>query len=223
MTTPIIRLILIFNKMNKLISFSVFILLGLYTSKASKVAVYNIPLIRVEVSGDTLNNEIVQLSSGTDELCRSQFEDGKIQIIWKCNGTRFMFVLLNKTNSPLTIDWDKIIFVDTEGEAGNVIHSGVKYIDRNNGQLKTIVPKMAKLNDFLIPSKNCVFNNGSYFRPASWQENYLFPCVYKKSSDLKKDAPNLIGKTMRVEMPLFIDGEEQIYSFYFELNELMND
>lgn len=100
------------------------------------------------------------MASDDNGLLRSQYEDSLIQIIWKCDGKRFWFNLLNKTNYPITIDWDNIVFVDTDSEIGNVIHSGTKYIDRNNGQLKTIVPRKAKISDFLVPSKNCVFNQG---------------------------------------------------------------
>lgn len=209
--------------MKKLLFLLILFTTGFNLAYASKIAVYSIPLTRVEMlQTDSINNSdpIKILESDADGHIRSQYEDSLIQIIWKCDGIRFRFVLLNKTNFPLTIDWDRIMYVDTEGEAGNIIHNGVKYNERNNGQLKTIVPKLAKLNDFLVPSKNCVFRNGGYFSVGGWAENYLFPCVYKKAKDLKNNAPNLIGKTMRIEMPINIDGVEYIYTFYFELSDL---
>lgn len=129
---------------------------------AAKVAVYSIPLTRVEmVQTDSIVSDPVEiLASDSDGLIKSQFEDSRIQIIWKCDGTRFKFVLLNKTNLPLTIDWDKIVYVDTNGEAGNVIHSGVKYNERNQGQLKTIVPKLAKATISLFHPEIVFFSAG---------------------------------------------------------------
>lgn len=208
--------------MKKLLLFFVLIMAGANFVYASKIATYSIPLTRVEMlQADSVGADPIKiLASDADGLMRSQYEDSRIQVIWKCDGIRFRFILLNKTNYPLTIDWDKIICVDTEGEIGNVIHNGTKYNERNSGQLKTIIPKMAKLNDFLVPSKNCVFNRGGYFTVGRWQENYLFPCVYKNAKDLNSHAPNLIGKTMRLEFPIVINDIEYNYTFYFELSDL---
>lgn len=191
---------------------------------ASKIAVYSIPLTRVELlETDSVNADPIKiLASDSDGLTRSQYEDERLQVIWKCDGIRFRFVLLNKTNYPMTIDWDKIVYVDTEDETGNVIHNGVKYNERNQGQIKSVIPKLAKLNDFLVPSKNCVFNQGGYFSVGGWRENYLFPCVYKKQKDLNNNAPNFIGKTMRLDFPIEIGGKEYNYTFYFELTDLAN-
>ncbi len=210
--------------MRKFVFITIAITLFTFSITAKKTAVYSIPLTLVEnnVSKYSESDRIDILASDDNGLLRSQYEDSLIQIIWKCDGKRFWFNLLNKTNYPITIDWDNIVFVDTDSEIGNVIHSGTKYIDRNNGQLKTIVPRKAKISDFLVPSKNCVFNQGGYFTIGGWQENYLFPCVYKNQKTLDRDAPNFIGKTMRIDMPMQIGDKEHGYSFYFELKDLLN-
>ena len=129
--------------MKKLLLFFVLIMAGANFVYASKIATYSIPLTRVEMlQADSVGADPIKiLASDADGLMRSQYEDSRIQVIWKCDGIRFRFILLNKTNYPLTIDWDKIICVDTEGEIGNVIHNGTKYNERNSGQLKKIIPK----------------------------------------------------------------------------------
>lgn len=210
--------------MKKIILALVLVLSCIDILHASKVAVYSIPLTRVELmQADSITAApITMLASDTDGHLRSQYEDNNIQIIWKCNGVRFWFVLLNKTNFPITIDWDKITFVDIEGEIGNVIHTGIKYNERNNGQLKSIVPKLAKINDFLVPSKSCFLRPAGYFTAGGWDESYLFPCIYKNKKELKKGAPSYVGKTMRIEFPITIGNTEYNYTFYFELAELIN-
>lgn len=187
-----------------------------FSLAAKKIATYSIPLTRVEKLNLESDPNSIKIVSDDDEgPLRTQYEDSLIQVIWRCDGKRFWFNLLNKTDLPLTIDWDKIVYVGIDDEAGNVIHTGIRYMSRNEGQLKTVVIRKSKISDFLVPSKNCVLN-------WTWQENYLFPCVYKKKKDLEANAPNLIGKTMRIEMPLLIGEDEIIYTFYFELKDLLN-
>lgn len=193
-------------------------LIGGFGYACAKIAAkYSIPLVRVEVSeidsADSL--PITPLEADDDEVTRSQFEDDNIQVIWKCNGQRFYFVLLNKTEERMTVDWDKIVYIDTEGMTGNVIHNGVNYNRRNEGQLKSILPKSSKISDFLVPSENC-FNNG-----FGWNETFLFPCVYKNKKEMWEKANSYIGSQMRIEMPLLIGDKEVTYTFYFELKELL--
>lgn len=202
-----------------------FLLISAFSIYAKKVAMYSIPLSRVEIlnSDDPSAEQVKLLSSDSDGLVRAAYEDSLMQIIWKCDGKRFKFDLLNKTSFPLTIDWNNIVYVDTDGLAGKVIHNGIKYVDRNQEQLKTIVPRLAKTTDFLVPSNNCVFQSGGYFSYAGWSENYLFPCVYKNNKSLKAEAPNLIGKVMRIDFPIMIGDKEYNYAFYFELTDLLNE
>lgn len=193
-------------------------LIGGFGYACAKIAAkYSIPLVRVEVSeidsADSL--PITTLEADDDEVTRSQFEDNNIQIIWKCNGQRFYFVLLNKTEERMTVDWDKIVYIDTEGMTGNVIHNGINYNRRNEGQLKSILPKSSKISDFLVPSENC-FNTG-----FGWNETFLFPCVYKNKKEMWEKANSYIGSQMRIEMPLLIGDKEVTYTFYFELKELL--
>jgi len=63
----------------------------------------------------------------------------------------FGFVLKNETKNPLKIDWDSVSYVDYFGESHKVIHSGIRYIDRNNHQTPTIIPPTSKLTDNIIP------------------------------------------------------------------------
>lgn len=209
--------------MKKILSLIAAITLFSFSMAASKTAVYSIPLTRVEntVGGQADGEKIQILADDEKGLSRSQYEDETIQIIWKCDGKRFWFNMLNKTDYPITIDWDKIVFVGIDDEIGNVIHSGIKYVARNDGQLKTILPKRAKITDFLVPSKNCVYRKTGYFS-GGWEEDFLFPCVYKNQKSLNLDAANFIGKTMRIEMPMQIGDREGGYSFYFELKDVLN-
>lgn len=200
------------------------LLIGLPTIAEAKdyVALYNIPLRKVETRSSSINKEYeddLNILVDDNGIVNSTFEDENIQIIWRCDGKRFWFTLLNKTAYPITIDWDNINFIDINSEANRVIHKGIKYIERNNAQLKTVVPRQSKISDFLVPSKNCVFHRGGYFGGAEWVENYLYPCVYKKKKDMNDEGPNLVNNSMRIDFPIEINGETYSYSFEFLIKD----
>ncbi len=62
------------------------------------------------------------------------------------------FLLKNKTNEVITIDWNKVSFKDYTGSSGNaVMHKGIKYIDCSSIKNPTVVPPKGQLNDIITP------------------------------------------------------------------------
>lgn len=50
------------------------------------------------------------------------------------------------------------------------MHSGVKYIDRNNSQPPNIIPKNASLSDVIIPTDNIYYVSGQY---GGWRDGQV--------------------------------------------------
>ena len=62
------------------------------------------------------------------------------------------FVLTNKTNEVMTIDWNKISFKDYTGSSGNaVMHKGIKYNECSSIKNPTTIPPKGQLSDIIIP------------------------------------------------------------------------
>ncbi|MBO4544615.1 MAG: hypothetical protein J5773_02400 [Verrucomicrobia bacterium] len=139
-----------------------------------------------------------------------RYEDDYIDIIWYIGRTEFNFTLKNKSNHTLKINWDDISYVDINGQVGRVMHSGVKYTDRNNSQPATTVPKNASISDILLPTANVYFDDVIY---KSWQINPLVPKQLFNSN-----APSPIGKTMIIMMPIVIEGIQNDYTFTFQFS-----
>lgn len=99
------------------------------------------------------------------------------------------FSIENKSGHTLKINWDDVSYVDVKGQVGRVMHSGVKYTDRNSSQPATSVPKGANISDILLPTENVYYVSGQY---GGWRETYLIPCVYKTPEDFKSEAPSLV-------------------------------
>jgi len=85
--------------------------------------------------------------------------------------TQIGFVIQNKTDFGIKIDWDDISIIFPGRIASRVIHGGTKLIDRNAAQAQTTVPPSAKIIDSLVPSDHISFTQGQY---GGWETAPLF-------------------------------------------------
>ena len=185
------------------------------------VASYSVGLKTVESPanakqqfGDT---KVVNFQEGTTNKYR--YEDDYINIVWYVDSKQFNFNLTNKSGHTLKINWDDISYVDYNGKTGRVMHSGVKYTERNNSQPSSTVPKGASLTDILLPTENVYYVSGQY---GGWREHNLIPSIYKDEATRAAQAPKYVGKTMTIMMPIVIENVQNDYSFTFIIDELHN-
>lgn len=210
--------------MRKIITLTL-LLISISIFAKNHIAQYSYDLTRIErLDNDSIKYDETNLTVlDAGENKKSRFEDENLQISWRIDGKRFWFTLLNKTKYPIELDWDKISYIDTERNAGNVIHNGINYMRRNNGQPSTLIPQGSQISDFLVPSNNCQLIQGGMFSVGGWVENYLFPCVYKKKKLMFENAPNFIGNTLRIILPIKIKDAEYIYDFEFTITDFISE
>ena len=219
-----IKVILIIkNNMKKFKTlFSIAICALLFSScGVSNLANYSIGLKTVE-SPDNAKQQfgetkIVNFQDG--ETNKYRYEDDYINIVWYVDSKRFYFDLTNKSEHTIKINWDDISYVDYSGKVGRVMHSGVKYTERNNSQPASTVPKGATLSDILIPTENVYFISGQF---GGWREKYLIPCVYNDAATRDAQASSYVGKTMTIMMPIMIENVQNDYTFTFNIDKLLN-
>ncbi len=188
----------------------------------SYVASYSIGLTAVESPADAKQQfgetKVVTFDEGG--INKYRYEDDYIDIVWYVGLKQFNFTLKNKSGHTLKINWDDVSYVDVKGQVGRVMHSGVKYADRNSSQPATTVPKGASISDILLPTDNVYYVSGQY---GGWRESYLVPCVYKTPEAFNSEAPTLVGKTMTVMMPIMIENVQNDYTFTFNIDKLLNE
>lgn len=159
------------------------------------VADYSIGLKTVESPANAKQQfgetKVVNFQDGTTNKYR--YEDDYIYIVWYVGAKQFNFDLTNKSGHTLKINWDDISYVDYKGQTDRVMHSGVKYTERNNSQPASTVPKGANLSDLLLPTENVYYVSGQY---GGWREKYLIPCVYSDAATRDAQASAYIGKTL---------------------------
>lgn len=186
------------------------------------VASYSIGLAEVESPVDAKQQfgETKVVSFNEEGVNKYRYEDDYIDIIWYVGMKQFNFTLKNKSNHSLKIYWDDISYVDVNGQVGRVMHSGVKYIDRNTSQPSTTVPKGASISDLLLPTDNVYFVSGQY---GGWRESYLIPCVYKTPEAFNAEASSYVGKKLTIVMPIMIENVQNDYTFTFNIDKLINE
>ena len=188
----------------------------------SYVASYSIGLTAVESPADAKQQfgetKVVTFDEGG--INKYRYEDDYIDIVWYVGLKQFNFTLKNKSGHTLKINWDDVSYVDVKGQVGRVMHSGVKYADRNSSQPATTVPKGASISDILLPTDNVYYASGQY---GGWRETYLVPCVYKTPEAFNSEAPTLVGKTMTIMMPIMIENVQNDYTFTFDIDKLLNE
>ena len=203
-----------------LLAFTAFMLTSCGAFK-NYIASYSVGLSSVESPADAKQQfgETKVVTFNEEGVSKYRYEDDYINIVWYVGLKQFNFTLNNKSGHSLKINWDDICFVDTKGQVGRVMHSGVKYTERNNSQPATTVPKGASISDILLPTENVYFVSGQY---GGWRENYLLPCVYQTPEAFNAGASSLVGKTMTIMMPIMIENVQNDYTFTFNIDKLLN-
>jgi len=181
-----------------------------------KVSMYTVGLAKVETPANAKiqygETKIVNIEE--EGKSKYRYEDDFIEISWFVGSKQFYFDLKNKSNYSIKIPWDEVSYVNEKGTVMRLMHSGVKYIDRNASQPASIVPKNAAISDILLPTDHIYYVSGEY---GGWREKNLFP-QYKTQEEAQYSA--IIGKTVRIVFPLIIENITNEYIFEFVINDV---
>lgn len=129
------------------------------------------------------------------------YEDDIIGIGFDLNRSDIDIRIENKSNKPIKILWDEVVYVDTKNESLKVMHKGVKYVSANDAQMPTIIVPKSIYKDIIIPT-NIIYASTT----TGWGQVALF--------EAGED-----GKTIRIYMPIVHNGVTDYYIFSFNLLE----
>lgn len=178
---------------------------------------YDIGLREVERPSDAKQRygepTIVQFEE--EGKTKYSFEDGMLKIIWLPTSDKFGFFLTNKTSHSIKIIWDEAVYVDESGMSKRIMHSGVKYIDRNNPQPPTTIVRGATISDIVLPTDNVYYVSGQY---GGWIELPLFPRRSAQKPEIESKAKGFVGKDVQVLLPIKIEDVVNEYVFVFSID-----
>ena len=179
-----------------------------------KVTSYDVSLSSVESPADSkVKFGETKITSFEEEgQSKYRYEDDYMNISWFVGSTQFAFTLKNNSDYSIKIPWDDIVYVDQDGATKRIMHSGVKYTDRNSSQPASVVPKNASISDVLLPTDNVYYVSGQY---GGWREMPLFP-KYQSQEDANNSV--VLGKKVRIIFPIIIQDVQNEYTFEFTIN-----
>lgn len=138
-----------------------------------------------------------------NDIC---FEDSiiKLCISIEEDYSSYILGLQNKTNFKLKVLWDEAVIV-WNGQTSPIIHSGIKFMDKEKTQLPSVVLGNTKLIEYFTLSNNIVWQNGYGANPGYWK---TFPIIESFSDKATISIPILIqDSTITYTSHLtFVDG-----------------
>lgn len=166
-----------------------------------------------------------KITSTTEEgNLKYYFEDDLVKIAWLATSSSLSFMMENKTDHSIKIIWDEAAFVDNKGISQRIMHSGVKYTDRNASQPPTIIVRKGRIEDIIVPTNNVYFDEGYYSkyytRKAEWKEKPFFESLQYGGDPkvFENEMRNNVGKTFQVLLPLEIENVVNDYIFKFKVD-----
>lgn len=152
-----------------------------------------------------------------------RWDDGNTLWEFSVGETSISLQLTNNSDETINIIWDEASFVQND-RAQKVMHSGIKYGDRNQSQPPTVIPPHTKINDIIIPVDNIYWTSGmaieNGYVPGRWHELPIFPNYDKNKVELKNEILSYKGKIFKVYLPVERSGEKEEYVFNFVVTEI---
>ena len=137
-----------------------------------------------------------------------KFENDKIKVFFDISNKEISFILSNKTESPIEINWNKVSYVDFNKTSKKIIHKGTKFNEKDKSQTETLVPPLSNLEDLIIPNENV------YYFDNEWVTNTILP------DRLTKDSLKLKDKNFSIFMPIKINDKIENYFFTFKVQNV---
>jgi hypothetical protein len=199
-------------------------------------AKYDISLWKVErpeKATQRYGSQKVDSISG-DSKYRFLFEDNLVRILWLATSRTIAFSLENKTDYSIKIPWDEAAYVDENGRSHRVMHSGVKYSEREKPQAPSIVVRKGTIEDIVQPTHLVYYREGYYGRytstPGGWEEKPLLvdydyhgtylTGTYSTFDAFDRAVKSNVGKTYQVLLPLQIEDVINDYIFTFRVESV---
>lgn len=186
---------------------------------------YNIELTQVERPAQAKQRYgEIKISPVTEEgKSKYSFEDDMVRIMWLVTADNISFLLTNKTDYSIKIIWDEAVYVDENGVSQKVMHSGVKYSERESTQPPSVVVRKGKIEDVVTPTNLVYYKEGfygTYFSsPGGWREKPLFNYYQTGGTEMtvKQLLESNVGKSFQVLLPLKIEETVNDYIFTFSI------
>ena len=164
--------------------------------------------LELKTASNINNGEKLQTSSLTAN-------NSMVDVEWTPADEMLSVKLTNKTNAPIKIHWDEAVFVNVFGESFGVIHGDIKFAEKEKAQTYTIVANQSYIKDVVLPKDYVKRSTAG----TGWIIEPMLPTKDFRESDLIQKGKALIGKTMRLIIPIEFNNTINNYEFTFVVND----
>lgn len=137
------------------------------------------------------------------DITKFSYVDNFIDMLIFASTNQFNFVLKNVSDNTLKLVWNEAVFVDVDGSTSKVMHSGIKYYQREGDQPASTIIKGAKLDDIAAPTANVYYSDIL----KEWSSYSLYRNADKTAQ----------GQTIKLMLPIQVKDVINEYIFEFGL------
>ena len=168
---------------------------------------YFATLTQVERPSDSSDRYGATETIVDDGVTKFSYVDEYIDILIFASYNQFNFVLKNVSQTSIKVIWNEAVFVDSDGSTSKVMHTGIKYSEREGDQPATTIIKGAKIDDLAAPTKNVRYSDVL----KKWVTDSMFPSV-----------PALNVDPIRLMLPIQVKDTINEYIFVFDVGYSYN-
>ena len=138
------------------------------------------------------------------------FDDEALSVTFFLDPDGISCNLRNKTNDPITINWNNVSWVDESSIAHKLIHTGIRLADKEAPQTPTVIPPLARIEETMFPAE--------YVKSTArgWSKGSMWPVLGSLSED-QSALKRFEESTSSVFMPLEVHGKTKNYNFVFKV------
>lgn len=137
-----------------------------------------------------------------DGITKYGYKDDIINILILGSRSQFEFILENVSKHSIKIIWDEAVFVNFEGMSSKIIHTGIKYSQRDSEQPPTTIISNSKINEIALPIQNIIYSNVL----KEWITTSMYPSI-----------PDFSKSQLKLMLPIQIKDIVNEYIFVFDL------
>jgi len=179
--------------------------------------------IRDIKEGETLNIKLENMFQGpryrltyrmtspavSDEL---RFMDKTIAVSFTVEAQSFKMRFENRSPIEIKILWERAEYIDVYGQLHRLMHSGIRFQDRNNPLADQRVPAHSIVEEAVIPITNVYV--------ATQKKGYDIRPLFRLEGDA---AAGLKGKSISLFIPVEVDRQIVPYNFKIEITNSVKE
>lgn len=184
----------------------------LSTGGEKNIVKYDIELNMVRKASDINQRYRAPVADTTlGGVARYAYEDDLFRSIWSATEAGWELTISNKSEKPIVIDWDDVVYYDVDNMTHKVLSSKTKFADKANEQEPTLIARRGTINEKLSSATH-IYQSPVY----GFTKRPLFPIDFSEAIRYK-------NKEFKLMIPFTVDGLSAQYEFVFKIKDVKQE